>query len=210
MGATLDPRSTLSDLHHQATGEVLGLVEGLYSNIEDGLFELADRATEQQRRERCFNLMRELRYRRGFLVKHFTKTMYSLRGYWFTDEIWNPDMSDLGGEFNQHLTQVTAKSTAHFTGLLRLISERAQHASPRHGIEPAGLPIGPQAISNSFVQSCRLLRMDAESIELVLSLFSRFVLERLGHVYARSNDRLRDAGFCTLDELELAQSASTA
>lgn len=210
MGATLDPRSTLSDLHHQATGEVLGLVEGLYSNIEDGLFELADRATEQQRRERCFNLMRELRYRRGFLVKQFTKTMYSLRDYWFTNEVWEPDTSDLGEPFNEHLNRVNSKSIAHFTGLLRLVSERAHHASPHLACDLSVLPIGPRAISNSFVQSCRLLRMDAESIELVLSLFSRFVLERLGHVYARSNDRLRDAGFCTLDELELAESANTA
>jgi len=207
MGATSDPRSTLSDLHHQATGEILGLVDGLYSNIEDGLFELADRAEQQQRRERCFNLMRELRYRRGFLVKHFTKTMFSLRGYWFTDEVWEPDLSDLGIDFNRQLNRLTAKSDAHFTGLLRVICERASHASQGRQIHRAGLPIGPKAISNSFVQSCRLLRMDPESIELVLSLFSRFVLDRLGHVYANTNDRLQAAGYCTNDELELANSA---
>ncbi len=38
------------------------------------------------------------------------------------------------------------------------------------------LPIGPWAISQAFVQSCRSLCMDPESIDMVLHLFSRFVL----------------------------------
>ncbi len=207
MSGTADPRTTLAELHHQATGEVLDLVEGLYSNIEDGLFEMADRCEEPRKRERCFNLMRELRFRRGYLVKNFTKTMSSLNAYWFVDDVWEPDHSDLGEAFAARLQAVTGKSDAHFTGLLRLISERACHASSCDSKAPDQLPIGPTAISNSFVQSCRSLRMDPESIELILTLFGRFVLDRLGQVYARCNDRLRDAGFCTLTELEVVSAS---
>ena len=52
--------------------------------------------------------------------------------------------------------------------------------------------------------------MDDESIDLVLHLFSRFVLDRLGQVYARANTMLRDASYLTLGELEMAASAHSA
>ena len=36
-----DPEAVLNALHHNVTGELLRLIDGFYSNIEDGLFELA-------------------------------------------------------------------------------------------------------------------------------------------------------------------------
>ena len=205
MAVASDPRVTLSELHRQTTTDVLRLVEGLYSNIEDGLFELADRGGGHQRRERCFNLMRELRFRRSYLQQNFTKTLHSLRGYWFIDELWEPDFSDLGPEFDKRLELLTAKSAAHFTGLLTLVAERARDAGACQAKAPPQLPLAPLAISQSFVQSCRTLRMDSESIELVLALFARFVLDRLGQVYAGCNEHLRTAGYRTDEERAEAQ-----
>jgi hypothetical protein len=41
MGHMGDPRNVITSMHHKVTGELLHLMDGLYSNIEDGLFELA-------------------------------------------------------------------------------------------------------------------------------------------------------------------------
>lgn len=208
MAPTTDPRATLAELHRYTISEVLGLVEGLYLNIEDGLFELADRDPEMHRQERCFNLMRELRFRRSCLVRNFTGSMQSLTRYWFVDESWAVEPQAFGDQLAVRMTDVAGKSDQHFTGLLRLITERACHATNVDSKALNELPIGPWAISQAFVQSCRSLCMDPESIELVLHLFSRFVLERLGQIYANCNIQLRDAGYLTLDELEVAGKVS--
>ena len=208
MASTPDPRATLAELHRYTIGEVLGLVEGLYLNIEDGLFELADRDSEVARQERCFNLMRELRFRRACLTRNFTGSLQSLTRYWFVDESWAVEPKAFGDELAVRMLEVTNKSDQHFTGLLRLITERACHATNLDSKALNELPIGPWAISQAFVQSCRSLCMDTESIEMVLRLFSRFVLERLGQIYANCNIRLRDAGFLTLDELHVVGKAS--
>ncbi len=210
MALTPDPQATLAELHRYAISEVLGLVEGLYENIEDGLFELADRGSGSQRQERCFNLMRELRFRRTCLVRNFTGSMQSLEGYWFVDESWSVKPSAFGDELGVRMLDITNKSDQHFSGLLRLIAERSSHATNLGSKRLNELPIGPWAISQAFVQSCRSLSMDPESIDLVFNLFSRFVLERSGHLYATCNTLLRDSGYLTLDELDELDELSAA
>ena len=205
-----DSRATLVELHRYTIHEVLILVEGLYSNIDDGLFELADRDPEGVRRERCFNLMREMRFRRNSLVRNFTVSMQSLSRFWFVDESWEPIVLTKSDDLTDQITSLTGKADSHFSGLLRMITERACHATNVDSKALQELPIGPSAISQSFVLSCRSLRMDDESIDLVLHLFSRFVLDRLGQVYARANSMLRDASYLTLGELEMAASAHSA
>ena len=40
MGQATEPRNLFNAMHHRMTGELLHLMDGFYSNIEDGLFEL--------------------------------------------------------------------------------------------------------------------------------------------------------------------------
>ena len=46
MDQQFDPGNVFTAMHHRVTGELLHLMDGLYSNIEDGLFELAYRTRE--------------------------------------------------------------------------------------------------------------------------------------------------------------------
>ena len=46
-----DPRNVFTAMHHKVTGELLQLMDGFYSNIEDGLFELAFRGSDDGERE---------------------------------------------------------------------------------------------------------------------------------------------------------------
>jgi hypothetical protein len=82
---------------------------------------------------------------------------------------------------------------------------------PARGIEalqqPAELPISPRR-AQAFVHSCRSLRLDQSSIEIVQELFSRFVLDSLGTVYGACNLYLQEEGYLTSDELEFASTAS--
>ena len=193
MGPNRDPRNVFTAMHHKATGELLHLMDGLYLNIEDGLFEFAYRHEDDEDRQRaCFDLMRELRYRRSKLIQSFAKRMQRGLDYWLGDKF------EFDTEYDVHLDDVaqrmSAKCTAHFGSLLTNITERTANASGRSP-EEVKIPISPYQIAYNFLATCRSLDLDNEAIDVVQNLFERFVLDRLGNIYGDCNMRLEEAGF---------------
>jgi hypothetical protein len=202
-----DPEAVLNALHHNVTGELLRLIDGFYSNIEDGLFELAYRTGDEGQRRRCFDLMRELRFRRTGLVKAFARSMDRYRGLWFDqDESLEAD-SATGQELDKLIMRMAEKSSSHFAGVLQCIAERAEGATGRPFKGGQNVPIAPRRVARAFVVSCRTLKLDHASIEIVQDLFSRFVLDGLGNIYGHCNLRLHSEGFETADEMEIASRA---
>jgi Protein of unknown function (DUF1631) len=202
-----DDRVIFNALHHNVTGELLRLIDGFYSNIEDGLFELAYRTDDDGQRRRCFDLMRELRFRRTALVKAFARNLDRYRSQWFeADTTQDADIAT-GKELDELIMRMAEKSSSHFSGVLNCIAERVEIATGRAFAGVHDLPISPQRIARAFVVSCRSLKFDHASIEIVQDLFSRFVLDSLGSIYGNCNLRLQDDGYATADELGLASGA---
>ena len=205
MGRKQDPRGVFTAMHHKVTSELLRLMDGFYSNIEDGLFEFAYRNEEDECQQRaCFDLMRELRYRRSNLVQAFAKRTQRGLEYWFGEKYEFDTEYDV--HFDELARTMSAKCTAHFNQLLTSIIERTATATGR---DPrlVTIPVSPYQIAYNFLASCRSLDMDSDSIDLVQELFGRFVLDRLGGVYGECNRRLEEAGFELPEKSELASSA---
>ncbi len=193
MGPNRDPRNVFTAMHHKATGDLLHLMDGLYLNIEDGLFEFAYRHEDDEDRQRaCFDLMRELRYRRSTLIQSFAKRMQRGLDHWLDDKM------EFDTEYDVHLDQVaqrmSEKCSAHFHFLLSQIADRTAAASDRD-VASVKIPISPYQVAYNFLASCRSLDLDNESIDVVQNLFERFVLDRLGNIYGDCNRRLEEAGF---------------
>lgn len=202
-----DPHAVLNALHHSVTGELLRLIDGFYSNIEDGLFELAFRTGDEPQRRRCFDLMRELRFRRTGLVKAFARSMDRYCSLWFgADESLDVEAST-GKELDQLIMRMAEKSSAHFFGVLQSIAERAEVATGRAFDGAQDVPISPRRVARAFVVSCRSLKLDHASIEIVQDLFARFVLDGLGNIYGQCNLRLHSEGYATADEMGIASGA---
>jgi hypothetical protein len=203
-----DPEAVLNALHHNVTGELLRLIDGFYSNIEDGLFELAYRTGDEGQRRRCFDLMRELRFRRTGLVKAFARSMDRYRGLWFDPDESLEAESATGQELDQLIMRMAEKSNSHFSGVLQCIAQRAEIATGR-AFKGGGqdVPIAPRRVARAFVVSCRSLKLDHASIEIVQDLFSRFVLDGLGSIYGHCNLRLHSEGYETADEMGIASGA---
>ena len=196
--------TAISALHRLATRELLRLLDGFYGNIEDGLFELAYRTGEEGQRRRCFDLMRDLRFRRAGLVKGFARAMEDYRGLWLAAREPQDGHADHGHDLERLVMRMAEKSTAHFSGVLQVIGERAYRITGRQFSTPNDLPISPRRVAAAFVASCRTLKLDHASIEIVQELFSRFVLDGLGTVYGECNHYLRAQGYPCASELELA------
>jgi len=94
MDPMYDPRNVLTAMHQKVTGELLHLMDGFYSNIEDGLFELAFRNDDEHKQRHCFDLMREMRYRRTNLIQTFARRMQKSVEGWFVDMPAPKDHSD--------------------------------------------------------------------------------------------------------------------
>jgi Protein of unknown function (DUF1631) len=202
-----DPQLILNALHHNVTGELLRLIDGFYSNIEDGLFELAYRTGDEGQRRRCFDLMRELRFRRTGLVKAFARNLDRYRTLWFEENAGLDGEVHTGHELDQLIMRMAEKSSSHFSGVLLCIAERAEVATGRPFSGGSDVPISPHRIARAFVVSCRSLKFDHASIEIVQDLFSRFVLDGLGSIYGHCNLRLHGEGYATADELGLVSGA---
>lgn len=193
MTTQIDPRQALSAVHRRVTGELLHLMDGLYSNIEDGLFELAYRNEHETQQRRCFDLMREMRFQRSRVVQNFARRLQSGFDSWLRgDALEDSDIDALA----QRMAQ---KCTAHFGGVLQALTERCSDAVGRE-TDRTELPISPVQVAASFIGSMKALKFDEQAIEIVEGLFGRFVLERLGPVYGECNLKLEQAGFCTTEE----------
>ena len=197
MHQSADPKSLFSAIHTQATGELMQLMDGFYSNIEDGLFELAYSNEDQVQQRRVVELMRELRFRRQHLLKTFGKRIKATGQEW----LHGPETS--GDRTDERLiaSEMASKCSSHFGPVLKSIAERTAHATQRD-VSRKTLPLAPEEVSFQFVMSCRSVQFDKYSIATVQSLFGRFVLDRLGGVYGRINTELEEAGYYTMAELD--------
>ena len=204
MAHQFDPATVISALHHRVTGELLHLMDGLYANIEDGLFELAYRAEEESRKRRYFDLMREMRYRKSSLVQGFARRMQQAHEQWFRPE---SERDEFDPEIAARADRMAERCLAHFGGVLRNVAERTASVLDARP-DVARLPIGPRRIAGNFLVTMKALRFDEHAIEIVQELFCRFVLDRLGQVYGDCNTRLQEAGFYTQSELEGLNRAS--
>ena len=207
MRQSYEYRDVFLAIHHQATGELLQLMDGFYSNIEDGLFELAYRTQDESQRARYFDLMREMRLRRSTLVKGFARGMDRNLKAWF-----DPERSAILGavpvpELDEIVDGMVTKSNAHFAGVLQVIAERAEQAL---NIPCTEAPISPRHVASAFVNSCRTLKLDTEAIEIVQDLFCRFVLDGLGAIYGEFNLALQAEGYQTASEIGIASGANSA
>ncbi|MEM7002089.1 MAG: DUF1631 family protein, partial [Pseudomonadota bacterium] len=174
----MDPRNLINALHQNAAVELVSLMDGFYSNIEDGLFELAYTNENQDQQRRTVELMRELRFRREHLLKVFSRRLQSAVEAWFAE-----DKTPEYLEERLDADRIATKCASHFSGLLQMIAERAGQATGRE-MDRRALPISPEEVSYHFVMSCRTLEFDQMSVSTVHGLFQRFVLERMGSVYA--------------------------
>ncbi len=196
MERQLDPGNVFTAMHHRVTGEILHLMDGLYCNIEDGLFELAYRTESDEQKRRCFDLMREMRFQRSRVVQSFARRLQSALENWVS-----ASASDRAPDHSEQARRMAHKCHAHFSGVLQNLTERAAYALGRD-MDRVGLPMGPYQVACHFIDAMRSLEFDDQAIEIVEDLFSRFVLERLGPVYGECNQRLERAGYFTMAELD--------
>ncbi|MEM7099850.1 MAG: DUF1631 family protein [Pseudomonadota bacterium] len=197
--ATISPatRNTLTAIHSGAIGEIMQLMSGLFSNIEDSLFELAFSESSDIQKRHIGELMKDLRFGKENLTKSFATRLQECTPAWWGGKVPNHELIE-----QRMLAQnMAGKCHAHFNHLLADIAQRAQDALPGK-VDSNKVPLQPEELCYHFLVACRSVNFEKYSLDVISDLFARFVLDRLGSVYGAINVALKEAGFKLTDQTD--------
>lgn len=191
-------RREFEAIHYQTVGEMLHLLDGFYVNLEDGLFELASRTHNKDVLTQSFALTRELRTGRAGLLRNFISFMETDQAWWWE---MPSEADDVCGENDRSLRHYAlhegTKRTAHFSRVLGAIVERTAQVTQRDAAD-VQIPVSPLRLTYNFLRSWNSLETDVTYVVMVQNLYGRFVLDRLGAIYALCNQRLSEV-ICSKD-----------
>jgi serine/threonine protein phosphatase PrpC len=208
------PPALLRDCQAVAAGELGTGLGQMMSELDDVLFEMANRAGTNSSQTRYFDAMRELRIKRAGIEEEFRR--YLLAG-------GSPKGDGDGG--------VQAAASAPPTGrwgklslvdnseleqalAVRSMVRRVRDASyeelqildRRVGVLLGHLatdgdenPLGPERVCGAMRQACQVLESDLEVTLVILKLFEKQVTARLPGLYQNLNSRLAAAGVKAAD-----------
>lgn len=189
-------------------GVLQGLVQNLFDNVDDALFELADRSDNNAEQNMYFESMREVRLKRRAMEIGFDEAIKA--GFRQATGIEEgqqqpPVLQDLAGSNlslvgNEELEELVAvdsmvaKSRKQFSTSLIPFSKRLDSLIEYQRIGEDNNPLGPKAVCDAFVESCGKLELDIKAKLVLFKLFDRFVMSQLDQVYNACNEYLIQAG----------------
>ena len=197
----------LHTIRQHSRKQLIKLVEGLFNNVDDALFEMADRSRSDTDQHLYFESMRELRLQREHIAKAFAQ-QYS-QGF---DTAFAPpaeaeaeaeatDFDELGMVENDQLEMsvavagITSKITSQYSLLIMQLTRRMDHLADEDvDIGERTNPMGPECLGQAFVAALECADLDIKVRIILVKLFERFVMERLSSFYTEANQMLADAG----------------
>ncbi|MBE8718385.1 DUF1631 domain-containing protein [Cellvibrio sp. KB43] len=198
--------SPLQSLREQARQQLQTLLRELFDRADDALFDLADKAGNNQEQNLYFDSMREVRIRRRAIEASFFKAFDSnllllveVDAHRSKAEASRSvSLDELSLVQNDELEEMVAvdgminKSTERFADLLQPLTLRIDHLVPVK-VYQKNNPVAPFPICHSFSEAIRPVRMDVKARLLLFKLFDQMVLGKLAGLYQRLNQLLIDA-----------------
>ena len=189
-------------------------METLFENVDDALFDMAEKAGSTNRQTAFFDGMRELRIKRARMLRDF-ETQLTAKFSEFARHKLNganePDDSaddyeslslveDAELEEKLAITGMVSKVENHLSRDLHALNRRLAVVVGNNSIESSGNPVSPEHIADIF-------RTTAETIESGLAVkivlfkqFEKYVMNGLADLYHALNERLSDAGILPGDQ----------
>jgi hypothetical protein len=201
-------------------GELLNAVRGiagrrlqlclgnLFEQVDDALFDLAEKAENNAAQMHYFDGMREVRKRRPMVERSFLAQVsrnlddFASKGPVAAAPSEAPPTGPLelslvaDNELEESLaiTSMIGKNETRLARDLFAVNQRLSVICGGMKIDDASNPIGPAALSQAFRQSVRELSADMRVKLIIYKLFDRYVLATLDELYQETNAELVRAG----------------
>jgi len=187
-----------------------GLVSALFENIDDALFDLAEKAESNAVQTTYFEGMRKVRLQRQAIEQTFQEQLSRLIGDFAAGKLRpakaegaahvQGDGGDLSlvddSELEETLavTSAIAKTENRLGPPLNALNQRLSVLRGGSPVEDATNPIAPAHLGQAFRVAMRPLELSVNSRLIIFKLFDRYVLANLGDVYDEINAQLIQAG----------------
>jgi hypothetical protein len=190
-----------------ALKRVNGLVSNLFENIDDALFDLAEKAENNAVQTGYFNGMREVRKKRQLVERMCQEHL----GKIFRDfaagklEPMKPEAAVQAGEGlslvnDQELEEslaigsMVAKAENRHAPALYAVNQRLSMIRGGASVENDTNPIAPAPLCQAFRLAMREFDLDVQARLIIYKLFDRFVMSNLDMLYGEVNHQLIQAG----------------
>ena len=209
----LDPSSPrggelLNAVRSIATRRLQLCLGNLFEQVDDALFDLAEKAENNAAQMHYFDGMREVRKRRPLVERSFLAQVsrnlddFAGKGPSAVDAPAPAPsgpmelslVADNELEESLAITSMIGKNETRLARDLFAVNQRLSVICGGMKIDDAGNPIGPAALSNAFRQSVRELSADMRVKLIIYKLFDRYVLATLDELYQETNAELIRAG----------------
>ncbi|MCK9537849.1 DUF1631 domain-containing protein [Dokdonella sp.] len=184
-----------------------GLVGTLFENVDDALFDLAERAGSNALQTEYFDGMREVRKKRQLVERLFLEQAARAFGDFAEGrlkpvKLENPQPGS-GGlslvdnvELEEALavTSMVAKAENRLQRTLYQVNQRLAVLIGGTRVDDASNPIGPAMLGNAFRVAMREFEVNVQVKLIVYKLFDRYVMAGLEPVYEEVNIELIRAG----------------
>jgi hypothetical protein len=189
--------------------ETANLVAALLDNVDDTLFDLAEKAESNASQTEYFDGMRETRKKRprierlfgervargfaDFAVGRQPRPNEAQRAFSASGELSLVDDREL--EESLAVSSMVAKADGRLSGALMALNQRLSVLSGGRTSTNAGNPLGPNALAEAFREALgELTDVNIRVRLIILKMFERYVLKVLDKLYHDVNVRLVQAG----------------
>jgi hypothetical protein len=202
-------RKLVEAVRDGAEQQLEAVLEGLFDNTDDALFELADRSDRNVDQHRYIDAMRDIRLKRLRILRGFKEAYREqferlMRLENFGDEPGHPDidgeLSNLALVENDELevsvaiSGMVSKAASQHSMALFAVSKRLDSLFDNIEIDESNNPLGPKKLSESFGEAADQLEVDIRVRLILFKLFERHVLAKLEPIYENVNAILSGGG----------------
>jgi Protein of unknown function (DUF1631) len=198
--------AAMHNLRDKARQQLQNLLRELFDKVDDAMFELADKADNNQDQNLYFDSMREVRIRRRAMETTFFRQIdigfaQLLDANAYKDEtIEEKQVSadELSLVKNDELEEMVAtdgminKANELYAEAIQHLTLRIDHLVPIK-VYQKNNPLGADVICRAFVQATSTLTIDVKAKLVLFKLFDNLVMSQLGKLFDVLNRSLIDA-----------------
>lgn len=209
-----------------AVKRIRELAGSLFENVDDALFDLAEKAESNAVQTRYFDGMREVRRKRQLIERLFIENYLSSFKQFANGKLPSPATlaTNAGGarsgelslveetelEESLAVTSMISKADSRYARLLYSVNQRLSVISGGSKVVDANSPLGPACLCDCFRTAMQELEVDVNVKLIIYKLFERYVLAGLEALYDAVNTELIRAGVLPQLRQRVGRSQKTA
>ncbi|MGJ8663216.1 MAG: DUF1631 family protein, partial [Marinicella sp.] len=199
-------------------------IRDYYDKLDDSLFDLAEKAQNNEKQTHYFEAMREVRKKKELMVRKFSENVQQVfklfkqgnYNYFGVENNSQADVSDQLSLVDEHeldqklaVTTLVDKANTYLHQHLFALEKRFTLLAGGSELKINHLPVSPAIIVGSFAATFEHLHIDDTMHLIMLKLFERSLIQNLVQPYQEINQVLINAGILPNLKFKIAQQSSS-